>query len=81
MENKTTMKKCKYLKQENLCALRSFRIEGIHLLAVKTVSGGVPRSIKIDPHFQCKGDLYYYVECEGCAACREYAAEINDGEN
>lgn len=69
------MKKCKYKKDDNLCAARSFRMRGIHLLGVKTVSGGVTRNTKITPHFQCKGNLYYYVECEGCATCPEYVPE------
>ena len=39
-------KKCKYLREGNLCAARSFRMQNIALLAVKTVSGGVPRTTK-----------------------------------
>lgn len=50
-------KKCKYLREGNLCAARSFRMQNIALLAVTTMTGGVARTTKINPHFQCKGDL------------------------
>lgn len=56
-------KKCKYLREGNLCAARSFRMQNIALLSIRTMSGGVARNVKIQPHFQCKGDLYFYVEC------------------
>lgn len=72
-------KKCKYIRENNLCARRSFRIEGISPLAIKTISGGVTRTHKIDPHFQCKGDLYFYVTCHALTQsvldCPEYEPE------
>lgn len=70
-------KKCKYLHEGNFCAARSFRMQNIALLAVKTVSGGVARTTKINPHFQCKGDLYFYVECHAPQTldCPEYEPE------
>lgn len=45
-------KKCKYLREGNLCAARSFRMQNIALLAVTTMTGGVARTTKINPHFQ-----------------------------
>ena len=76
-------KKCKHLRENNLCALRSFRIEGVAPLAIKTVAGGVTRTHKIDPHFQCKGDLYFYVECNATKTfnCPEYEPEKERGDD
>lgn len=71
-------KKCKYLRESNLCAARSFRMRNISLLSVKTISGGVTRNTKINPHFQCKGDLYFYVTCHATQTfdCPEYEPEL-----
>ena len=70
-------KKCKYLRENNLCALRSFRIEGVSPLAIKTISRGQTKTLRINPHFQCKGDLYFYVECYAPQTldCPEYEPE------
>lgn len=70
-------KKCKYLHEGNFCAARSFRMQHIALLAVTTMTGGVAHTTKINPHFQCKGDLYFYVECYAPQTldCPEYEPE------
>lgn len=71
-------KSCKYLRENNLCALRSFRIEGISPLAIKTISRGVTRTHKINPHFQCKGDIYFYVTCHAPQTldCPDYEPKL-----
>ena len=40
-------KKCKYLREGNLCAARSFRMQNIALLAVTTMTGGVARTTRL----------------------------------
>lgn len=77
------MKKCIHHKEQDLCALRSWRMENVSPLAIKTINRGLTHTQRIDPHFQCKGDLYFYVRCEGEASCKEAALpfkkQLGDG--